>query len=60
MVPPRGTNAESPPLEKHDALHLEYGPVGMLSHDDETFLANFTDEAKRKVLKKVCLFQKDK
>ena len=42
--------------EKEAVMHLEHQPRG-LSSDDEEFLANFSDEAKARVLRKVrCAF----
>lgn len=40
--------------EKEAAMHLERRPANGLSFEDEEFLANFSDDERKAVLKKVC------
>lgn len=40
--------------EKESAMHLERRPANGMSFEDEEFLANFSDDERKQVLKKVC------
>ena len=53
---PSGTasNIESVSPEKELTMHVEHSAHG-LSPGDEEFLANFPDEEKKRVLRKVCV-----
>lgn len=53
MSASRNFDEEKLSSEKEAVMHLEHQPRG-LSSDDEEFLANFSDEAKATVLRKVC------
>ncbi|KAB8279147.1 major facilitator superfamily domain-containing protein [Aspergillus minisclerotigenes] len=52
MTTDRTFDEENLSSEKEAVMHLEHQPRG-LSSDDEEFLANFSDEAKARVLRKV-------
>lgn len=41
-------------LEKMGVSYSEYAHQGVLSNTDAEFLANFSDERRKKVLRKVC------
>ena len=46
--------AETPPLDKSDVYHKEAAiGTGVLNAEDSAFLANFSEERRRKVLRKV-------
>ncbi|KAF7594757.1 hypothetical protein BBP40_008464 [Aspergillus hancockii] len=49
----RASDEENRPSEKEGVMHLEHQPDHGLSPDEEAFLANFSEEAKAKVLRKV-------
>lgn len=49
----REARRENFSVEKETTMHLEYQPGHMLSSDDENFLAEYSVEAKNRVLRKV-------
>ncbi|RHZ61801.1 putative MFS transporter [Aspergillus thermomutatus] len=52
MTPTRSLHVQEMALDKESAIHLEQLPATGLSPEDEAFLADFPDEARRKVLRK--------
>ncbi|EAU39624.1 conserved hypothetical protein [Aspergillus terreus NIH2624] len=49
----REARRENFSVEKETTMHLEYQPGHMLSSDDENFLAEYSVEAKNRVLRKI-------
>ncbi|KAL4932425.1 putative MFS transporter [Aspergillus undulatus] len=45
-------DVETPAIDKEAAMHLERAPANGLSLEDEEFLANFSNDEKKKVLQK--------
>lgn len=50
---PKKGDLENVPVGEKSAIHEEYHQPMSLSREDEEFLANFSDDRRKKVLRKV-------
>lgn len=48
------SDTENGSPEKEAAMHLERRPASGLSFEEEDFLANFSDDERKTVVRKVC------